>query len=212
MYIPISGIGHFLINIVERNTALIATASPRTAIAGDITLSGSIPLLNVNMDKNKVRGTIKRLEMMPLIKPINVSLVIPAEGRWNTRHKKCARIPKKAEKLKLSEKEPKMLFKRREDFLNSGGISPIWRIELILEPKDAPTSPRRSRIAGISTNTPGTSRIALSIFPSIEPAKASPSTVNNSMGSDSLKTLFIIFSFFRLGIFDHFPYSNVLPF
>lgn len=200
----------------------MAMPSPSTATAGDITSSGSMPFLKEKTARKRVKGIITKVESAPHIKPMSVSFVIPAEGKWSSRHKTWARIPNKAEKEKLSEKAPSMLFKSRRVSLQEGFINPRCRSVLSLEPKEIPIFPRRPSIAGISTKTPGTMTRTFSIFPSTEPANAPPRTVRSKRGVASFnilfRTFFFLFFFFRvflffcLGIFYHLPDSYILAF
>ncbi len=212
-----SGRLSFCTTLAAKKSESIATPSPRTAIAGDIMSSGSIDLRNANIERNSVKGIITMLEIPPLINPINVSLTIPADGRWSNRQRRWARIPKKAEKEKLNDRALKILLNRIGLILNEGLIRPRWSIVLNLEPNDIPTSPLRSSIAGTNTITPGMISRTPSILPRTEPANALPNMVSNNRGPASLITLLRIFCFllrllFFLRILEHLSDCNILTF
>ncbi len=76
-----SGTVHFCTRIVTRYIESMAMPSPKTAMAGDITSSGSMPFLNEKIVKKVVKGIITILARIPLMKPMSVNFVIPADGR-----------------------------------------------------------------------------------------------------------------------------------
>jgi hypothetical protein len=111
-------------SFAERKSINMEIISPRVAIDGVTTLSGSKPNLNIPIAS---RAAIKERiipDVKDAITQIRTSLIIPALSKPRARVTKCPRIPSITAAIILRIREPEILFMSSGLCLSRSVISP----------------------------------------------------------------------------------------
>ena len=174
--------------IADKMIAGSVNKSPKAAIIGVETLSGSHPCSKLLREINIVTGNITIVEIMPPIIEIRVKSTKPILSKPNIIHTPLAKKAKNIDNIKVRINDDKIFSDNTLERLSSGDNKPICRFVESLDPKAPKIFPLIPIAPGIITNNPGNAIKKSSIFPRKIPAHNPPTAHIKRAVRDSLST------------------------